>query len=433
MMESKYIILLSIIAMDIFVYSLSIPYFPSILLEFEGNDNGTIYFGISQSVGNGLAMFSGIITGYLSDKYSRKGAVFVSQIFAGICCLLISIGMYYNKTFYMSIYFLLAGYTLRKMNRTNAAMTAYAVDVTPKEQRDKQISRANGVMGVGFACGPAVVGFLSTLMPRELIFLFGSFVSFFNAFLAFNFLISSSSKTNYASSSSAVTWESIKAVIFHKKMINIFTIYFFGCLGQFCYIATIGVVAPIRFGIKGTNYGYMVSFFGISYAFGQLIFVPWVCKNYGSEKSRFMASLLITGLGRFYLGITKSVYMLFTLHFFVALGTALFMHSTIIKVNKFGNEYNLVGTVNGAMDSVRRCSGVLAPMIAVPIHYMYYETDGSGVSPGAILASCFYFAGFAIAFFILSDNNGSDNEGKWKKDDVNIVKQKYDSVKKKRQ
>ena len=112
-------------------------------------------------------------------------------------------------------------------------------------------------------------------------------------------------------------------------------------------------------------------------------------KNYGSEKSRFMASLLITGLARFYLGITKSVYMLFTLHFFVALGTALFMHSTIIKVNKFGNEYNLVGTVNGAMDSVRRCSGVLAPMIAVPIHYMYYETDGSGVSPGAILASCF--------------------------------------------
>ena len=83
MMESKYIILLSIIAMDIFVYSLSIPYFPSVLLEFEGNDNGTIYFGISQSVGNGLAMFSGIITGYLSDKYSRKGAVVASQIFAG--------------------------------------------------------------------------------------------------------------------------------------------------------------------------------------------------------------------------------------------------------------------------------------------------------------------------------------------------------------
>ena len=82
MMESKYIVLLSIIAMDIFVYSLSIPYFPSILLEFEGNDNGTIYFGISQSVGNGLVMFSGIITGYLSDKYSRKGAVVVSQIFA---------------------------------------------------------------------------------------------------------------------------------------------------------------------------------------------------------------------------------------------------------------------------------------------------------------------------------------------------------------
>ena len=76
--------------MDIFVYSLSIPFFPSILVELAGQDQGGIYFGISQSVGNAMAMFSGVISGYLSDKFSRKAAVFLSQLFAGVCCLLIA-------------------------------------------------------------------------------------------------------------------------------------------------------------------------------------------------------------------------------------------------------------------------------------------------------------------------------------------------------
>ena len=153
-METKYIILQWIVAMDIFIYSLSIPYFPSILVEFEGQDNGTIYFGVSQSAGNGLAMFAGIVTGYLSDLYGRKVAVFISQLHAGICCLLISTGMYLHKTTNMSIYFLLGGYTLRKMNRTSSVMTAYAIDVTPMKDRDKQISRLDGVVGIAFACGP---------------------------------------------------------------------------------------------------------------------------------------------------------------------------------------------------------------------------------------------------------------------------------------
>ena len=188
-METKYIILQWIVAMDIFIYSLSIPYFPSILVEFEGQDNGTIYFGVSQSAGNGLAMFAGIVTGYLSDLYGRKVAVFISQLHAGICCLLISTGMYLHKTTNMSIYFLLGGYTLRKMNRTSSVMTAYAIDVTPMKDRDKQISRLDGVVGIAFACGPAVVGFLSTLIQREIIFIIGSAISFLNAFLAFYYLI----------------------------------------------------------------------------------------------------------------------------------------------------------------------------------------------------------------------------------------------------
>ena len=65
----------------------SIPFFPSILLELAGQDRGGIYFGISQSVGNSLAMFSGVLSGYLSDKFSRKAAVFLSQLFSGGCCL----------------------------------------------------------------------------------------------------------------------------------------------------------------------------------------------------------------------------------------------------------------------------------------------------------------------------------------------------------
>ena len=86
----------------------------SILVELAGQDQGGIYFGISQSVGNAMAMFSGVISGYLSDKFSRKAAVFLSQLFAGFCCLLIAIGMHYEHSPSKSIWFCLLGYTLRQ-------------------------------------------------------------------------------------------------------------------------------------------------------------------------------------------------------------------------------------------------------------------------------------------------------------------------------
>ena len=380
--------------MDIFVYSLSIPFFPSILLELAGQDRGGIYFGISQSVGNSLAMFSGVLSGYLSDKFSRKAAVFLSQLFSGGCCLLIAIGMHYEHSPFKSILFCLAGYTLRKINRTYAIMVAYTMDTTAEKEKDRHISRLNGAVGFAFACGPAVAGFFSTAMQKEWVFLYGSFVCFFSAILAKSYLVSAPTSTPDRSFS----WKAIKSVVFHKKMLKTFTVYFLGCLGQFCYISTIGLVTPSKFGISGVWYGYMVSYFGISYALSQLFLVPYICKNYGTEKTRLMGSLAVTGAGRLYLGFTKSVYILFILHFFVAVGSALLMHTTTIIVNRFGHQFHLGGTVNGAMDSVRRLSGVIAPMIAVPVHYVYYKKDGTGMSPGAVLASLFYFVGFGIAY-----------------------------------
>ena len=183
-----------------------------------------------------------------------------------------------------------------------------------------------------------------------------------------------------------------KCSISQENAKNIF-VYFLRLFGAvLIHISTIGLVTPSKFGISGVWYGYMVSYFGISYAVSQLFLVPYICKNYGTEKTRLMGSLAVTGAGRLYLGFTKSVYILFILHFFVAVGSALLMHTTTIIVNRFGHQFHLGGTVKGAMDSVRRLSGVIAPMIAVPVHYVYYyKKDGTGMSPKAVLASLFYF------------------------------------------
>ena len=59
-------------------------------------------------------VFRSVLSGYLSDKFSRKAAVFLSQLFSGGCCLLIAIGMHYEHSPFKSILFCLAGYTLRK-------------------------------------------------------------------------------------------------------------------------------------------------------------------------------------------------------------------------------------------------------------------------------------------------------------------------------
>ena len=325
-------------------------------------------------------MLSGVLSGYLSDKFSRKAAVFLSQLFSGGCCLLIAIGMHYEHSPFKSILFCLAGYTLRKINRTYAIMVAYTYN-TAEQEKDGQISRLNSAVGFAFACGPALGGFFSTSTKKEWVFLYGSFVCIFSAFLANSFLVSAEPASTPDRSFS---WKAIKSVVFHKKMLKTFTVYFLGCLGQFCYISTIGLVTPSKFGISGVWYGYMVSYFGISYAVSQLFLVPYICKNYGTEKTRLMGSLAVTGAGRLYLGFTKSVYILFILHFFVAVGSALLMHTTTMRVNRFGHQFHLGGTVNGAMDSVRRLSGVIAPMIAVPVHCILQERWHRHESRGSI-------------------------------------------------
>ena len=62
--------------------------------------------------------------------------------------------MHYEHSPFKSILFCLAGYTLRKINRTYAIMVAYTMDTTAEKEKDRHISRLNGAVGFAFACGP---------------------------------------------------------------------------------------------------------------------------------------------------------------------------------------------------------------------------------------------------------------------------------------
>ena len=125
-------------------------------------------------------------------------------------------------------------------------MVAYTYN-TAEQEKDGQISRLNGAVGFAFACGPALGGFFRR-QQKEWVFLYGSFVCFFSAILANSFLVSAEPASTPDRSFS---WKAIKSVVFHKSMLNTFTVYFLGCLGQFCYISTIGLVTPASLGFLG--------------------------------------------------------------------------------------------------------------------------------------------------------------------------------------
>jgi MFS family permease len=390
--NNNYRILLGLVIIDIFTYSMLVPYFPSIFLTGHGkyaghNKNaGQSTWGIAQTVGNLMGVFSGFCSGVLSDKFGRRGAVVCNQALAAVSCFGMAYG-YLNLDRSFSLSFLIAGYVGRKGNRTLPLLVASMADITDGKGLQARLSTTNAFVGFAFALGPALGALLAGYLTTTAIFVSAGLMCSVHAIIAC-FLLHDGS---HRKQSSWVTWSLIKSTVLNHK--RTYAIHFFGCLGQQCYIATIGLVALHRFHLEGPKYGYLISFFGISYGVSQFAFVPMLSTFLHDENFRLQCGLLLLSISRLALGIVHTVPMLLLLHVFVGLGSGIFKQTLSVSINRTNKAVG--GTKNGTADSIERFSGVIAPLIALPAHH-FYATD-TGPSPGAVLASAFYFLAFMLS------------------------------------
>lgn len=343
-MDWVVVLLHCVVVLDVFIYSLSIPYFPRIL---EGAMTDDVWL-LCQSFSNLCAVVSGFCSGYLSDLYGKTILLQLSQALSLACAVLIAIGST-EPTQEVFANFLITGYVLRRMNRTSPLATALMADITQDTaQRKARLARLGACFGLGFAMGPALGGMLSKVIQVQTLFTCGVAIVLLN--LALTSWLSNMPKESGRKSGATEAEEGegskrLTVALFTRicrSSSQTYIAHFLSTVAQFCYIASIGLAVRERYGMEPADYGLLVSFFGISYSVSLYFVIPLIYKHnwISTDKRMLQFGLGVTALSRCLVAFyAVSIPQLYLIHAFISIGTAACNNTVTNLITHAGNEH----------------------------------------------------------------------------------------------
>jgi len=356
-----------------------------------------------QSAANFLAVAFAISTGVLYDKYGSAIALLCSQFFGSLSSFILWYGSWGVSSNSIQadpylVTFLVFGFVFRKSDRTYAALSSIITDETLNiGTREERLSKAAGLFGAGFALGPAIVGVLAKEYNLSIVFLFGCILCVVNVVSSLFVLSSVTQKRDTRVQlakrhDSPTLMSQISSILLHADLIAILAVHAMSCFGQFCYISSVSLMVRDRFELDPTHFGYLLSFFGITYSLSMWILVPRL-SAYLSEVSILAAGLFITGAMRVFNAQNTSLFRFYFAHAFIGIGTASISFVVTNIVTRKGRTYNITGSLVGAKDVVQRVTGFVSPLLISGL-----PTVSNGFYVGAVVSSLCYFGSFLIVF-----------------------------------
>mmetsp|Transcript_2624 Transcript_2624/g.6125 ORF Transcript_2624/g.6125 Transcript_2624/m.6125 type:complete len:462 (+) Transcript_2624:36-1421(+) len=364
--------LLGIVALDVTLYSLALPYFPAVL-DGQVSERAWMH---GQALSNALAAVAGLLAGTLSDWLGRKRLLIVSQLMSVVCWALMLFGFTSRHAEIM-----LFAFVLRKCNRTFPLACSFVTDVTPShETRQKRLSHLGSMFGLGFALGPAAAGLLSKWYSVTSLFTAGFAFAFTNLMAVMAVLPdphasgvsvkASTTKDHEADFNTRnmklASWTHLRRAAKEPNLLIVLVVHAIACMGQFSYITTMAVAARDRFHMDSTAFGTLLTFLGISYSFCLWFIIPPLSQWFGDLRHLLVSALIITCLARFYVARLYGpdhVPHLFMCHAVVAVGTSGITFVIADMITSWGRKLNLIGILVGTQDSVQRVMGVVAPLL----------------------------------------------------------------------
>jgi len=157
----------------------SFPLFPAIISSFGGDETlVTTKVAVMATVGNVAEAIGSPIIGCLADRFGRKLSLMIASL--GAAGSAVTLG--YAGNFATA---LAARAFLGFCGNTLSIAQAMATDLTTEAERPNAISKLMAGLGLGFTFGPALGGFLFSLVGVKLACLAGSTVSFMNCALIY--------------------------------------------------------------------------------------------------------------------------------------------------------------------------------------------------------------------------------------------------------
>ena len=144
------------IFIDMLGIGLIIPVLPVLVGEFvSGRDEQAMWFGIMSAVFGLMQFIFMPMLGAISDRIGRRPVLLYSM--AGMCL------NFLITAWAPSLAFLFLGRVIGGASSASMSVaSAYAADISSKEDRAKAFGKVGAAFGLGFICGPMLGGVLGS-------------------------------------------------------------------------------------------------------------------------------------------------------------------------------------------------------------------------------------------------------------------------------
>lgn len=383
------------LVLDLLGIGIIVPILPALVEEMkgEGVQGATMTYGVLLAVYSLMQFLFAPLMGSLSDRFGRRPVLLVSLFGAGLDYFLLALAP--------NLLWFFIGRVIAGISGANfSAATAYIADVSPPEKRAANFGLVGAAFGLGFAIGPFVGGYLSTIGSPEfglrLPFYVAGTLTLINWFYGLLVLPESLKPENRR----AFSWGrsnpvgSLLAMRRYPMVLGLAFSYFLISVAHQVYPSTWILYVDYRFGWTIKQGSMSLALVGLMAAIVQGVLSRRLIPMWGERKSALIA-LVINVIGFVLYGLSTQGWMVYPVIIFGALGGIAAPAIQGITSNSVGD--NEQGGLQGMLSSLVAIAGIIGPLIATGLFGFFISEKAPFHLPGA----AFFCSALLVAIAIV--------------------------------
>ncbi len=389
MKNKPLLVLFLTIFLDLLGFGIIIPVFPIIAKELNAT---AIQIGFIAGIYSLMNFLFSPFWGTLSDRIGRRPVMLIS--------IALTVLAYVFFAFTNSLVFLILSRVFAGIGSANiSAAQAYIADITPPENRAKNMGFIGAAFGLGFIFGPPIGGFLKSMSGTgsvEYVGWFSAILSSINLILAFVFLKESLQQKQ---KDKAYSFKPIANLLieFKKPVIRELILFNFIFIVAFAMMQISSTIFwAEKFGFNEKQIGWVFMYIGVLSAIIQGGLVGKLNKYFGEKQLLTYGTIfMVIGLGTLPFTPVDIFWLQLVSLFFIALANG-FISPAILALLSKNTPTHQQGQVLGSNQSF----GSLARVIGPALGGLLYSLDwGFPFWGGALLMGICFFLISAIGKF----------------------------------
>jgi multidrug resistance protein len=386
MKNKPLLVLFLTIFLDLLGFGIIIPVFPIIAKELNAS---AIEIGFIAGIYSLMNFLFSPFWGTLSDRIGRRPVMLIS--------IALTVLAYVFFAFTNSLVFLILSRVFAGIGSANiSAAQAYIADITPPENRAKNMGFIGAAFGLGFIFGPPIGGFLKSMSGTgsvEYVGWFSAILSSINLILAFLFLKESLQQKQ---KDKAYSFKPIANLVeeFKKPVIRELILFNFIFIVAFAMMQISSTIFwAEKFGFNEKQIGWVFMYIGVLSAIIQGGLVGKLNKYFGEKQLLTYGTIfMVIGLGTLPFTPVDIFWLQLVSLFFIALANGFISPAILALLSK-----NTLAHQQGQVLGSNQSFGSLARVIGPALGGLLYSLDwGFPFWGGALLMGLCFFLISAI-------------------------------------